>query len=129
MSGRPSWKSAEISLFRSFSAFFALFRRVRGASGKSRKRRKKAFFLRYPQIYLNPHNKGISFPNFVERSILKLPHLQDLCCALCSTEQHFSRGRTGRKGEMSRKERHFQGIMREICNVSKNTCFRNISRK
>ena len=32
MSGRPSWKSAEIGLFR-----------------------KKAFFLRYPQIRLNPH--------------------------------------------------------------------------
>ena len=38
-----------------FSAFFALFRRVRGAPGKSRKRRKMAFFLRYPQICLNPH--------------------------------------------------------------------------
>ena len=37
------------------SAFFALFRRVRRAPGKSRKRRKKAFFLRYPQICLNPH--------------------------------------------------------------------------
>ena len=55
MSGRPSWKSAEIGLFRPFSAFFALFRRVRRAHGKSRKRRKKAFFLRYPQICLNPH--------------------------------------------------------------------------
>ena len=55
MSGRPSWKSAEIGLFRPFSAFFALFRRVRRAPGKSRKRRKKAFFLRYPQICLNPH--------------------------------------------------------------------------
>ena len=53
--GRPSWKSAEIGLFRPFSAFFALFRRVRRAPGKSRKRRKKAFFLRYPQICLNPH--------------------------------------------------------------------------
>ena len=55
MSGRPSWKSAEIGLFRPFSAFFALFRRVRRAPGKSRKRRKKAFFLRYPWISLNPH--------------------------------------------------------------------------
>ena len=57
MSGRPSRKSAEISLFRPFSAFkiFALFRRVRRATGKPRKRRKKAFFLSYPQICLNPH--------------------------------------------------------------------------
>ena len=55
MSGRPSQKSAEIGLFRPFSAFFALFRRVRRAPGKSRKRRKKAFFLRYPRIALNPH--------------------------------------------------------------------------
>ena len=55
MSGRPSWKSGKIGLFRPFSAFFALFRRVRRAPGKSRKRRKKAFFLRYPQICLNPH--------------------------------------------------------------------------
>ena len=55
MSGRPSRKSAEIGLFRPFSAFFLLFRRVRGAPGKSRKRRKRAFFLRYPQICLNPH--------------------------------------------------------------------------
>ena len=45
-------KSAEIALF---LPFFALFRRVRRAPGKSRKRRKKAFFLRYPQICLNPH--------------------------------------------------------------------------
>ena len=55
MSGRPSWKSAEIGLFRPFPAFFALFRRVGRASGKSRKRRKKALFLRYPQICFNPH--------------------------------------------------------------------------
>ena len=58
MSGRPSRKSAEIGLFRPFSAFLgrnALFRRVRRAPGKSRKRRKKAFFLRYPRISLNPH--------------------------------------------------------------------------
>ena len=55
MSGRPSRKSAEIGLFRPFSALFALFRRVRRAPGKSRKRRKKAFFLRYPQMCLNPH--------------------------------------------------------------------------
>ena len=55
MSGRPSWKSAEIGLFRPFFAFFALFRRARRAPGKSRKRRKKAFFLRCPQICLNPH--------------------------------------------------------------------------
>ena len=55
MSGRPSRKSAEISLFHPFSAFFALFRRVQRAPGKPRKRRKKAFFLRYPQICLSPH--------------------------------------------------------------------------
>ena len=55
MSGRPSRKSAEIGLFRPFSAFFALFQRVRRAPGKSRKRRKKAFLLRYPRISLNPH--------------------------------------------------------------------------
>ena len=55
MSGRPSWKSAEIGQNRPFSAFFALFRRVPRAPGKSRKRRKKAFFLRYPRISLNPH--------------------------------------------------------------------------
>ena len=43
---------------RPFSPFFCLFtvfRRVRRAPGKSRKRRKKAFFLRYPRIFLNPH--------------------------------------------------------------------------
>ena len=45
-------KSAFFPLFLPFSA---LFRRVRRAPGKSRKRRKKAFFLRYPQISLNPH--------------------------------------------------------------------------
>ena len=48
----------EIGRNRPFSPFFylfALFRRVRSASGKFRKRRKKAFFLRYPQIYLHPH--------------------------------------------------------------------------
>ena len=56
MSGHPSWTSAEIGPFHNFSAFFALFRR------KSRKRRKKAFFLRYPQICLNPH---LSNPPFV----------------------------------------------------------------
>ena len=54
MSGRPSQKSAEIGLFRPFSAFFALFWRAWRAPGKSRKRRKKAFFLRYPRISLNP---------------------------------------------------------------------------
>ena len=42
------------------SAFFALFLPFSPFSGgceagKSRKRRKKAFFLRYPQICLNPH--------------------------------------------------------------------------
>ena len=65
MSGRPSWKSAEIVLFRPFSAFFALFQRVRRAPGKSRKWRKKAFFLRYPQICLNPHllNPHLRHPN------------------------------------------------------------------
>ena len=64
-SGRPSWKSAKIGLFRPFSAFFALFRRVRRAPGKSRKLRKKAFFLRYPQICLNPHlsNPHLRHPN------------------------------------------------------------------
>ena len=55
MSGLLSWKSAEIGLFRPFSAFFGLFRRARTAPEKSRKRRKKAFFLRYPRICLNPH--------------------------------------------------------------------------
>ena len=55
MSGRPSWKSAEIGLFRPFSAFFAIFRRAGTAPGKSRKRRKKAFFFRFPWISLNPH--------------------------------------------------------------------------
>ena len=55
MSGRPSRKSAEIGLFRPFSAFFALFRKARRAPGKSGKRRKKAFFLRFPWICLNPH--------------------------------------------------------------------------
>ena len=55
MSGRPSRKSAEIGIFRPFSAFFALFRRVPRAPGKSRKQRKKAFFLRHPRISLNPH--------------------------------------------------------------------------
>ena len=66
MSGRTSWKSAKIGLFRPFSAFFALFRRVRRAPGKSRKRRKKAFFLRYPQISLNPHllNPHLRHSNF-----------------------------------------------------------------
>ena len=65
MSGRPSWKSAKIGLFRPFSAFFALFRWVQRAPGKSRKRRKKAFFLRYPQICLNPHllNPHLRHPN------------------------------------------------------------------
>ena len=38
-----------------FCPFSALFRRVPRAPWKSRKRRKKAFFLRYPQISLNPH--------------------------------------------------------------------------
>ena len=41
--------------FSAFSCLFSFFRRVRRAPGKSRKRRKKAFFLRYPQICLNPH--------------------------------------------------------------------------
>ena len=54
MSGHPSWKSAEIGLFRPCSAFFALLRRVRRAPRKSWKRRKKAFLLRYPQVCLNP---------------------------------------------------------------------------
>ena len=62
MSGRPSRKSAEIGLFRPFSAFFALFRR-------GRKRRKKALFLRFPRISLNPHllNPHLRHPK--ERSI------------------------------------------------------------
>ena len=41
--------------FAFFCLFFAQLRRVRRAPGKSRKRRKRAFFLRYPQICLNPH--------------------------------------------------------------------------
>ena len=53
MSGRPSWKSAEIGLFRPFSAFVTLFRRVRRAPEKYRKRKRKAFFLRYPHICLS----------------------------------------------------------------------------
>ena len=70
MSGRPSRKSAEIGPFRPFSAFFALFRSVRRAPGKSRKRRKKAFFLRYPQICLNPHllNPHLRHSNSIEPS-------------------------------------------------------------
>ena len=47
----PFWKSAEIGLFRPFSAFFALFRRARRAPGKSRKREKKASdFLKPPSL-------------------------------------------------------------------------------
>ena len=65
-SGLPSWKSAEIGLFRPFSAFFTLFRRVRTAPGKSRKRRKKAFFLRYPRICLNPH---LWHSNFLQNGV------------------------------------------------------------
>ena len=66
MSGRPSWKSAEIGLFRPFSAFFARFRRARTAPGKSRKRRKKAHFLGFPPISLNPHllNPHLRHSNF-----------------------------------------------------------------
>ena len=66
MSGLPSWKSAEIGLFRPFSAFLALFQRARTAPGKSRKQRKKAFFLRYPRICLDPHllNPHLRHPNF-----------------------------------------------------------------
>ena len=69
MSGRPSWKSAEICRFRPFSAFFALFWGVRRALAKSRKRRKKAFSLGYPRICLNPHllNPICGTPSFAYR--------------------------------------------------------------
>ena len=52
------------------SAFFALFRRPRTTPGKSRKRRKRAFFLRYPQICLNPHllNPHLRHSNFFSPS-------------------------------------------------------------
>ena len=80
MSGRPSRKSAEIGLFRPFSALFALLRRVRRAPGKSRKLRKKAFFLRYPRISLHPHllNPHLWHPNLCCKN--------NLCCAsrLCT---------------------------------------------
>ena len=74
MSGHPSWKSAEIGLFRPFSAFFALFRRVRRAPGKSRKRRKSAFFLRYPRISLNPYllNPHLRHSNLISVSMVLL---------------------------------------------------------
>ena len=64
---RGVWPSIlEIGRNRPFSPFFALFRRARRAPGKSRKRRKKAFFLRYPQICLNPHllNPHLRHSNF-----------------------------------------------------------------
>ena len=70
VSGLPSWKSAEIGLFRPFSAFLALFRRARRAPGKSRKRRKKAFFLRYPRICLNPH---LLNPHLRHSNLFSLP--------------------------------------------------------
>ena len=41
--------------------------------------------------------EGISFPNFVQRSICTSAPLQALCCALCSTEQTTFRG--GEQGE------------------------------
>ena len=73
MSGLPFWKSAEIGLFRPFSAFVALFRRARRAPGKSRKRRKKAFFLRYPRICLNPLllNPTCGTPNVVFHEVFR----------------------------------------------------------
>ena len=85
MSGRPSWKSAEIALFRPFSAFFALFRRVRRAPGKSRKRRKKPFFLGYPRICLNPPllNPHVQAPNEIrhEKCPETFPNVFEPCSA------------------------------------------------
>ena len=109
MSGRPSWKSAEIGLFRPFSAFFALFRRVRRAPGKSRKRRKKAFFLRYPQIclslhLLNPHlrhskkcSKFWDFGHQEGQTCCRLwVHTALLSCTvLCATLRAFYLGPSG----------------------------------
>ena len=47
MSGLPFWKSAEIGLFRPFSAFLALFRKARRAPGMIQKTEEKGLF---PQI-------------------------------------------------------------------------------
>ena len=54
LSALPSWKSAEIDLFRPFSAFFCPFRRVRRAPGKSRKRRKRGLFPQISSDLLKP---------------------------------------------------------------------------
>ena len=54
MSGRPSRKSAEIGLFRPFSAFFALFRRVRRAPGKYQKTEEKGLYPQISSDFLKP---------------------------------------------------------------------------
>ena len=46
--------------------------------------------------------EGISFPNFVERFILKLPLSKFCAVPLLYRTEHFSRGRTGRKGAQKR---------------------------
>ena len=46
-----------------------------------------------------PHKiAGISFPKFVERSILKLPFPSSVLCPLLYRTEHFSRGEKGEKG-------------------------------
>ena len=54
MSGLPFWKSAEIGLFRPFSAFFALFRKARRAPGKSRISEEKGLFPQISSDLLKP---------------------------------------------------------------------------
>ena len=74
------------AFFTPFSAFFAPFRRVRRAPGNSRKRRKKAFFLRFPQICLNPYllnphlRHSNSGPLFGEQFISTQSGFQMGCC-------------------------------------------------
>ena len=73
----------EIGRNRPFPALFALFRRVRRAPGKSRKRRKKAFFLRYPQICLNPHllNPHLRHPKLLRSGSQGFPAISQLATA------------------------------------------------
>ena len=71
MSGRPSWKSAEIGLFRRFSAFFALFRRVPRAPGKTQETEERGLFPQISSDFLTPPSLK---PPFAALQILLREH-------------------------------------------------------
>ena len=80
-----------------------------GAAKKQKKKNSTSPFSRR-------FREGISFPNFVERSTRETASLQALCFAPRSADQHWSRGREGRKGA----ERRGRGVASKCVKSLKN---------